>query len=95
MPTAVSGFRIANGEFYETKEEANYEETKLQLINEAESAVQVTKQNLPAFMDFIEDNATLVRNHCVNFIALQLEMQKEFTSQKDAELVEMQKDKQI
>lgn len=71
MPKAVQGFQIANGEFYESEEKAKYEETKLFLHTEAENAIQVTQQNFPAFLDFIELHPELIRDHCENYMALQ------------------------
>lgn len=71
MVKKVTGYQIANGAFYETKEEAAYEETKLLLHTTATSAIQVTAQNYQPFLDFIEANAELVAEHCNNYIALQ------------------------
>lgn len=71
MPKATTGFVIANGDFYEDEAEANYEETKLFLHTSASKAIQVTKANFPAFLDFIEKNADIVAKHCTNYLALQ------------------------
>lgn len=71
MPTAVKGFQIADGSFFECEKQANYEETRLAIAGDAVNAVQVTAKNFEAFLEFIEKNAYLIREHCNNYIALQ------------------------
>jgi hypothetical protein len=69
MVYQVSGYKTVDGRFFESKEEADYEETKLLITTEAESAIQITRVNLIAFLDFIEDNASLIKEHCDAYLA--------------------------
>jgi hypothetical protein len=67
----VTGFTIADGRFFESMEEADYEENKLLVEMATDKAIQVTKQNSAAFIDFIEKNAVCVRDFCLAYLAFQ------------------------
>jgi len=70
MPTAVKGYQISDGRFFKDVEEANYEEDKLILQDLGRKAIQITQQNLPAFLDFLEAHPREVIEYCSSYIAL-------------------------
>lgn len=70
MPRQVRGFQIADGRFFELEEEADYEEVKLELFDTAQSAIQITQQNIPMFVDFLEAHPALIIRYCEAYLSL-------------------------
>ena len=70
MPRKVHVYQTIDGRFFTSVEEATYEEAKLSIIDTARSAVQVTTEYIPAFLDFLEEYPDLVIEYCSSYKAL-------------------------
>lgn len=62
MAEPISGYKTAQGEFYETSEEAEYQEKKQYLQHEAHRAIEIEDPN--SLVKFIEKNHELVAAFC-------------------------------
>ena len=60
----VTGYYTSDKRFFLTMEEAIYEEELMKIVALGRRSIQITQQNLPAFLDFIEENALDVANFC-------------------------------
>ena len=78
MPIAVKGYQISDGRFFKNVEEANYEENKLILQDLGRIAIQITQQNLPAFLDFLEAHPREVIDYCTSYEALSAKVDSDF-----------------
>lgn len=70
MPQKVKGYQIADGRFFETFVEANYEEAKLALIDTARSAIEITQMNTGMLIDFLDKYPDIVISYCEAYKAL-------------------------
>lgn len=90
MVEPVKGFQTADGTFFKSYPEAQYYEKRLQLYARCQRSIQITVQNAPAFLDFIESNPELVISFAVAAERLQEYNETVINSEK-VELEEMNK----
>lgn len=64
MVEAVKGFMTADGQFFESKEEAEHHEVGKMLIRACDKNLKVTKTNTMNFIRFIDEELDLVTNYC-------------------------------
>ena len=68
MPNKVAGYQTADGRFFKTKKEADYEESKYLLYLEASKAIHFTPESFAKWFAFTESYADLVKLHCSNYL---------------------------
>jgi hypothetical protein len=63
----VEGYQISDGRFFHDVNIARFEEARVAITLVAEKSIQVTKQYLPAFLDFLEEHPQLVIDYCTSY----------------------------
>lgn len=84
MVKSVKGFKTADGRFYESEEEAKYQEYGYILSTIALDAVQFEGEDFTRFNDFIHANLEVVRDFCDAAIAYE----KTYPKDADTESIE-------
>lgn len=70
MVKAVSGFKTSDGRFFEDAEDADFHEALMIITELGNRSIQITQQNLPAFIDFITMHPQEIINLCDTYKAL-------------------------